>query len=643
MEVNLSLKNTLDKDLCNKFYELNPLGLLIVDKNGEIVKYNQAFCEILGVFHFQSYNIFQDMNFRNIGIIEQIKSLNHGESVKFNDIWINPQKLDAMSIKSNICAFIRVFRIQNYFAFQFQDVTLSRNMEESIIDTELRYKRIFERSSDVVFSVHLDDGTISSINEAGLTLTGYRMDEIIGISFKEFIAPNSIEFLTKLIQRKQDSFVVQDYHEIEIISKSGEQFLGEVNLQFVYHEQNATEVLGFLRHISQSQKITLERIKRERLESIGNLAGGIAHDFNNILASLLGNVSVALEENNLEDIKSILRETESGIIRAKNLTYQLLTFSKGGKPVKSNASITQLISSTAIFALRGSKSKCTLDFDEKMWNCYVDSNQISQVIGNIVINADQSMPNGGEIILSFHNFNTATNSVRYRQIQKHINLLPGKYIEIMIKDHGSGIPKEVQSRVFEPYFSTKSSGSGLGLATAYSIVKGHSGYIYFTSKTSLEAHGTTFYIYLPVISEKLADKSNPTLKPDLAKPTMNKKILVLEDDPSIQKILVKMFKHLKHKAIFTEDGKDTLLKYKSAKSTEEPFDLLIMDLTIPGAMGGKETIVLLNEFDPNVKAIVSSGYSNDPIMADPHSYGFIDVLKKPFTLQQLKEIINRSL
>ncbi|WP_371801721.1 PAS domain S-box protein [Candidatus Lokiarchaeum ossiferum] len=633
----------LDKDLCNEFFALNPLGLLIVDSVGNIVNFNQSFRDIFGVFHMKSYNLFQDMNFRNIGIIEHISSLNHGESAKFNDIWINPQKIDPMSNKSSICVFIRVFKIQTYFALQFQDITFSRNIEESIIDTELRYKRIFERSSDVVFSVHLDDGTISSINEAGLNLTGYRIDEILGISFKEFIAPNSIEFLTDLIQQKQKGLATQDYHEIEIISKSGEKFLGEVNLQFIYQDQEATEVLGFLRHISQSQKVTLERIKQERLESIGNLAGGIAHDFNNILASLLGNVSLALEENNLEDIKSILRETESGIMRAKNLTYQLLTFSKGGKPVKSNVSITQLISSTAIFALRGSKSKCTLDFDEKMWDCYVDSNQISQVIGNIVINADQSMSKGGEIILSFHNFDTKTNFLRYQEIQKKINLLPGKYIEIMIQDHGTGIPKDIQSRIFEPYFSTKSSGSGLGLATAYSIVKGHNGYIYFISSTAPETHGTTFYIYLPVISEGLSSNSVSPPKSKSSKSTSNKTILVLEDDPSIQKILVKMFKHLKHHAIFTDDGKDTILKYKEAKSSENPVDLLIMDLTIPGAMGGKETIVLLKEFDPNVKAIVSSGYSNDPIMADPISYGFIGVLKKPFTLQQLKDIINRSL
>ncbi len=659
-----------------KIFETSPNGIIILDSKGIIVEQNKSISDIFGVKLSANVNLLEHPSFKDNGISDQIHKMVQGESLYFSDIWLDLKKIENNPKKENICLAIIAFKVENLYIFELQDVTVINNFQDTIHNTEKIYKKIYEQAADVIFSISLSNGKISSINGAGLKLIGYSIDEIIGMSYKDLIATDSAVLIDDLISRSDKVELGNNYHEIIIYTKAKEHLLGEINLQFLYHDSKPIEVLGFLRNISSKFYKMEESYTRDKLESIGTLAAGIAHDFNNILAALLGNVSLALEEDDIDVIKSILIETESNIVRAKNITHQLLTFAKGGKPIKKKDSITSLISNVAVSVLAGSKSKCHLVFDEKMWPCNIDSEQMMHAIGNIIINADQSMPNGGNINISFHNVDLFKDPKHFQFLKRKTNINKGKYIEISITDEGNGIPLKYQSRIFDPYFTTKKKGSGLGLTSSISIIKKHQGYLFFETDFSEDNHGTTFYILIPIEDDKKiaqkapketfleehkkiipndkislpihkeiqkkAIKSSKIKKPEINITNRDQQILILEDDPSISKILSKMLKRLNYIPVITEEGKDTVEEYIRSLEMNAKYKLLIMDLTIPGAMGGKEAIEILKEIDPDIRAIVSSGYSNDPVMANPTEYGFIDFLKKPFTLTELKDILIKS-
>jgi signal transduction histidine kinase/CheY-like chemotaxis protein len=380
-----------------------------------------------------------------------------------------------------------------------------------------------------------------------------------------------------------------------------------------------------LKEMSERQHMEEELLKIQKLDSVGVLAGGIAHDFNNILTSILGNISVAIMHTTPQsEISQILTNAEKAALRAKDLTMQLLTFSKGGAPLRTSASITDLIKDSTNFILRGSNVKCEFSLPDDLWPVEIDEGQMSQVINNLIINADQAMPGGGNIEIS------ATNvMIRPGDL---IPLKKGKYIKVSIKDHGKGITKRNLTRIFDPYFTTKRSGSGLGLSVAYSIVKKHEGYITVTSEPG---KGTTFYIYIPASREKIPVKR--ALKENLYVGKRN--ILVMDDEKSVRETLSTMLKKLGCEVVCVNDGAEAIIMYKQSKETGKPFDVVIMDLTIPGGMGGQETIKKLLEIDPEVKAIVSSGYSNDPIMSHYQAYGFSSVIAKPYRITELSKIL----
>ncbi|MHA1746154.1 MAG: hybrid sensor histidine kinase/response regulator, partial [Promethearchaeota archaeon] len=484
---------------------------------------------------------------------------------------------------------------------------------------------------------------ISSMNKPGLELLGWSANDIIGTTIDKIISPEYHEFLHEILQKVRNDQIPTNAIEIGFVAHSGQRFHADINLQTIYLDHQPSELIFFIKNILLPNRFS-SPTHDKHLESIGTLAGGIAHDFNNILAALMGNVTYALEQNDLAVVKSILTETEQTIHRGQNLSYQLLTFSKGGEPVKhQEADLTTLISKTAINTLRSSTSRCTLDFDEDLWEVNIDAHQIPQALGNIIVNADEAMEQAGNIYISFHNRHFLDMHKVEHSALAHFIVPPGKYIEITIRDEGTGIADTIREKIFDPYFSTKGVGAGLGLATAYSIIRNHAGYLTFTTRLSGSKQGTTFYFYLPVHSSDLPSPlPAPALLPLIKSHGIVKdKILILEDEPAIVKILDKMLRHLKLYPTFTLNGSDTIEEYKKALEEDQGFNLVLIDLTIPGGLGGKETIQVLQKLDPNVKAIVSSGYSNNPIMSRPTEYGFQDVLKKPFTLGELREIITK--
>ena len=382
-----------------------------------------------------------------------------------------------------------------------------------------------------------------------------------------------------------------------------------------------------VRDITDRKKAEKEILKSHKLESLGVLAGGIAHDFNNLLTGILGNIDLAkLSLSPGDNIFEILTEAEKASLRARDLTQQLLTFSRGGAPIKKAISIRRLIEDSIEFTLRGSNVRCNLSIVDGLWPVEVDEGQISQVIQNLIINADQAMPGGGIVKVRCENITVE------KECPLHIT--KGKYVKVEITDQGVGIPEEYLHKIFDPYFTTKEKGSGLGLAISYSIVKKHRGLITVKSEIST---GTTCCIYLPASKKKILKKKESEKLLLAGKG----KILVMDDEAIITDVACEMLKHLGYEAAFARSGEDVLEIYKREKASGKSFDAVIIDLTIPGGMGGKETIRKLLEIDPDVKTVVSSGYSNDQIMADYRRYGFRDVLAKPYKLSELSETVHR--
>lgn len=390
-------------------------------------------------------------------------------------------------------------------------------------------------------------------------------------------------------------------------------------------------VVLVFRDVTERHRMEEELLKVKKLESVGVLAGGIAHDFNNILVAILGNINLALLDGNLEErTRKLLSAAEKASIRAKGLTQQLLTFSKGGEPVKQTASIAEIIRDSADFVLHGSNVICRYSLPDNLWLVDIDKGQMSQVIQNIIINAKHAMPDGGTIKVNCKNIESLITPDTSLPIKD-------KYIKIDISDSGIGIPDSLIDKIFDPYFTTKEDGSGLGLAITHSIINKHNGYISVQSKPG---EGTTFTLYLPASTrEQKKENSKETRETS----TNKAKIMIMDDEEMVRDVAKAIFIMLGHEVILAADGEEAVELYKKQNELGQPIDIIIMDLTIPGGMGGENAVQEILAINPEAKVIVSSGYSNDPVMAHYQDHGFIAAIVKPFQIQDITNIINKLL
>ncbi|HEB69822.1 MAG TPA: PAS domain S-box protein [Desulfobulbus sp.] len=396
-----------------------------------------------------------------------------------------------------------------------------------------------------------------------------------------------------------------------------------------------SEIIGVVlvfRDITNEKKMEEELLKVRKLESVGVLAGGIAHDFNNILSGILGNIELAGYRVAQEDSEtlSLLREAEKATKRATKLTGQLLTFSKGGDPIREVADLPELITESADFVLRGSRIVCSYDFPEQLWRAEVDGGQISQVIQNIILNAKHAMPEGGTIAISCTNVHDAA-------MEALLSVDNGNYVRISLQDTGIGIPREILNKIFDPYFTTKQEGSGLGLAICHSIINKHDGHLLVDS---VPGKGTTFTIYLPAVPEaddKVEDRPEKTSAVQAAR------VMVMDDEEMLRALASSQLLILGHEPILVADGEQAINRYQELQDSGIPVDLVIMDLTIPGGMGGEEAVGKLLQLDAGARIIVASGYSNDPVIANYQEYGFCAAITKPFDLAELSRAIESAL
>jgi len=505
-----------------------------------------------------------------------------------------------------------------------KEVTKEIEAEETLKESEEKYRILVENSKDGICIFRADKFLF--VNDRLCDILHYNKKELYNMEIWKIIGEDDRNIVREIERRREKGEEIPDVYETNIITKDGGLRFCEFAVRKITY-QGLESFMVIIRDITEYKDMEKEREKADRLESLGILAGGIAHDFNNFLTGILGNISLAkLHLDPKDEAYDVLRESEKAAQSAKSLTQQLLTFSKGGAPVKVNIDIEDLMRSCSNFVTSGSNVRCNFSLPENLWNVKADRGQLTQVFNNLILNAIQATPEGGVITVKGENLNM--------EKTKNLPLKDGKYVMIEIRDKGIGIPEEVISKIFDPFFTTKQKGSGLGLSTVFSIIKRHEGHVTVESKVG---EGTSFCIYLHATDKTSigrADKRREIFKG-------KGKILIMDDKSFVRNAAVKALKLFGYEVKGATDGDEAVSLYKEELNKGKPFDIVILDLTIPGGMGGEDTLKRLREINPKVKAIVSSGYSEDPVMSEYKKHGFNAIVSKPYQYEELCEIVRK--
>jgi len=508
----------------------------------------------------------------------------------------------------------------------FVDVTERRQAEDGLAAEKERLAVTLASIGEGVIATDTE-GTVILINDVAQNLTGWPEDEAMGSTVEDVLCV--VEPRTGKARGNPVGTVLEATGPVEFPEDSvlvdldgGRHLIVERASPIRDWEGNILGVVMVFHDVSKERQLEEERGRNQRIESLGILAGGIAHDFNNILTGILGNVNLArVRAAGNDGVDGLLGDAEKALDQASKLVRKLMSLTQGGAPVKESASIAEIITESAQLALSGSNVSYEFDSPDDLWNVDVDPSQMSQVVYNLVLNAEQSMPGGGTVEISARNIG-------------EIGSLPlddGNYVQVTIRDHGVGMPPDFANRIFDPYFTTKQKGSGLGLTVAYTSVQNHGGAI---SVDSEPGSGTAFHIYLPASFEPLELDLDVEDRPSLG----TGRILVMDDEEMVRTVCAEILRHLGYEVVAVEDGEPAVERYLRALKSD-PFDVVILDLTVPGGMGGARVLEEIIKHDPDARVIASSGYCDDPVIAKPSEYGFIAALTKPYTATELGRIV----
>ena len=617
-------------------FESVPVGLYRTTPEGKVIDVNRTMVEMLGypdkatLIATPAHQIYVDADERRRWQ-EQL----HREGIVHNYM-VRYRRYDGSTIwtrENTRLVRDKSGRIVAYYG-SLQDITEKVLAERRLAEEKERLQITLKSIGDGVIATNTA-GQVLIMNPVAQKLTGWDETEAHGQFLGEVFSileekdhhpvELSPDWFTsrKQLSRLSGAFLLKHRHgEQRPVLCTASPLLDEAG-------QLSGCVLVF-RDMTQQRQLEEEMMKAEKLESLSILAGGLAHDFNNILTAVLGNLSLARMRSKGEpELQSVLENAEKATLRARDLTQQLLTFARGGSPIKKVMSLKDLITETARFALHGSSVKPEFHIAPDLWSALADEGQISQVLNNLVINAVQAMPDGGRLRIAAENL-----QLHQSITDQGVRIRPGRYAKITITDEGVGIPPEVLPKVFDPYFTTKKTGTGLGLASCYSIIRRHEGYITLKSQVG---QGTEVAVYLPAAQEN--GKPSEQASQQRVYHVSGGRILIMDDEPPIRDLLKMVLSEQGFEVVTTRDGREAVAGFQQAREAGRPFDLVILDLTIPGGMGGADVIKQIRAVDPGVAAIVSSGYNNAPILGNFAHFGFDRCVSKPFRIQELLDAV----
>ncbi len=508
-----------------------------------------------------------------------------------------------------------------------EEVKEKKWIEEELKKSEERYRKLIECATDAIISFD-EKGIIHIWNHSAESIFGYTKREALNQSISTVIPKQSKQDHKSGVWELSWSGTSEfngRAAEFTGIKKDGTIIPIEISSSVQKFGNGHNLYTVIIRDITERKMIEAELLKVQKLESLGVLAGGIAHDFNNYLAGILGNIALAkIDTNKNEKVLNRLQKIEKVTLLSRKLTNQLITFSKGGAPITKTVAIKEVIEDSISLSLRGSNVICNPIIPNEIWPVEIDVGQMTQVINNLLINAYQAMPNGGEIHLRVQNVTLNKHDVPL--------LKAGNYIKILLEDQGVGISEDEIENIFDPFFTTKQEGSGLGLTTCYSIIKNHGGAINVESEQEV---GTRFSIYLPASKIVLLKKG----KQEEPLTFSSGRILLMDDEDLIREATGRILNTIGYAVELAQEGSEAIKLFKKFKEKGEPFDLVILDLTVRGGLGGISTIKELVKINPDVKVIVTSGYSKDPVMTNFRDYGFSGVIAKPYNIQELGRVL----
>jgi PAS domain S-box/PAS domain S-box len=520
--------------------------------------------------------------------------------------------------------FISGVPVSDKIFVMFDDITERRTAEDSLRESEERFSKAFKTSPYAYMIGDMKDSTILEVNDAFTTISGFTREEALASSTLSLKIWVNEEDRQRMVTTLRDGLTVERM-ETQLRAKNGDIMTVLLFAQVVQLGQKIC-IISIIENITVRKRLEEMVQQTAKLESLGILAGGIAHDFNNLLTGIYGYMDLARSVSKDPRLTEYFEAMLATMKRAKSLTLQLLTFSKGGSPVQKITPLLPFIQDTAQFALSGSNISCHFSLAEDLWPCNIDKDQIAQVIDNIVINAQQAMPDGGTIEINAANVSFGE--------KKHPMLAQGDYVKVSIKDFGIGIPKEIMPRIFDPFYSTKLKGHGLGLATCHSIMSRHGGYIDVESEPG---KGSTFHLYLPASSGAVVAKA-----PKVSTHKGNGTIIVMDDEAIVRDTFRQMLELLGYTVICKNTGME-VVEFFINETAKRPITAMIFDLTVPGGMGGMEAVKEIRKLNKKIPIFVASGYADNSVMKDPAEYGFTASISKPFTISDLSELLNKYL